>query len=227
MNYLSSVFGLLDAEISTDVPKLTLDFTNAPRLHFFKYVKIDNHVALKCSCKRQHEPYFIEQSLFDRIFPTQGIFACETCLNDKRNAKTIKDQIQLALVQNADSIEQGNHLILDFPSDKIYDPVKQQMVRVRRIIYELYYNITLESNQNVLTVCGNKQCLCPSHLLAARSPAVKVTPEMRADIHAWASRNLPNKTIRELIQHKYQKSVSLRTIINIKKLEPAQTNLQT
>lgn len=224
MDYLSSVFGLLDTETSTDVPTSTLDFSNAARLDLFKYVRTNNYIALKCSCNRQNEPYFIKQSLFDRIFPTQGQFACEICLNDKRNAKTIKDQIQLALIQNDELIQKGHHLLLDFPNDKIYDPVKQQMVRVRRIVYELYYNIKLESNKHVLTVCDNKNCLCPSHLLAALSPAVKVTPDMQSDIHAWSAKKLPNQTIKELIQQKYQKSVSLRTIINIKKSKPVSKN---
>jgi len=227
MDYLSSIFGLLDVSDSTDVSTSDLDFSNASRLGFFKFIKTSNHIALKCSCNRQLEPYFIRQSLFDQIFPAQGQFACEFCLTDTRNATTIKDKIKLALLQNFELIEQGHHLILDYPSDKIYDPVKKQMVRVRRIVYELYYNTELDSNLNVLTVCENKNCMCPSHLLAARSPAVKVTPDMRSDIHAWASKKLPNKTIKTLLQQKYQKSVSLRTIISIKKSEPVLMSFPT
>lgn len=217
MEYLSSVFGLLEPQPNLKIPILDPSFEYSARLDLFKYGKQDDYIALTCACNRQEYPYFLKQSLFDHIYPIQGQFACEHCLNDKRNAKTIKDHLRLALIQNAETIEQGHHLLLDFSSDKIYDPVKKQMVRVRRIIYELYYNTTLKSNKNVLTGCDNKNCLCPLHLIAANSPAVKVTPDMKTDIHAWAANKISNKMIQQLIQQKYQKTVSLRTIINVKK----------
>lgn len=225
MSYHSAVFGLLDIEPSTNASFGVPDFSNADQLDLLKYVNIGNQVAFKCSCNRQQEPYFLNQSLFDKIFPVQGKFACEICLLEAKNAKTIKDQIKLVLIQNAETIELSHHLILDYPTDKIYDPVRKQMVRIRRIVYELYYNVILKSNQKVLTVCDNSQCVCPSHLLAARSVALKVTPAMQTDIHEWASKNLTNKTIQDLIQRKYQKSISLRTIINIKKSNPVSLNL--
>lgn len=219
MQYLSSVFGLLDTTRDVSVPVLDKNFEFSNNLDLFRYGKTENYVVLVCRCGRQKEPYFIKHSLFGCIYPVQGSFACEFCLNDKRNAKTIKDYIQLALIQNAETIERGHHLLLDFKSDKIYDPFKKQMVRVRRIIYELYYKVSLESNKNVITACTNKNCLNPLHLLAAQSPAVKVTPEIKTDIHAWAAEKMPNKSIQELIQIKYQKTISLRTIINVKKLK--------
>lgn len=221
MQYLSSVFGLLEAEKDVPVPVLDKNFEFSENLDLFRYGITKNYVALVCRCGRQKEPYYIKRSLFECIYPVQGSFACESCLSDKRNAKTIKDYIKLALIQNAETIEKGHHLLLDFKSDKVYDPFKKQMVRVRRIIYELYYNVSLESNRNVITACTNKNCLNPLHLLAAQSPAVKVTPDIQNDIHAWAADKMPNKSIQELVQIKYQKTISLRTIINVKKLKIA------
>ena len=217
MDYLPAIFGLLDTEPELSPDLNNLNFETGTSLDSFKYVKTTTHIALKCTCGRQEEPYLIKNSLFDRIFPTQGRFACEVCLTEQREAKTIKDHLKLVLNQNRIKIEDNAHLVLDFPSDKVYDPVKKQMVRIKRVIYELYYNVELRTDQKILVTCGNKNCVCPKHLLAATSPAVKVTPEMKSDIQTWVHSKMSNNAIQKLISQKYQRSISLRTIINVKK----------
>lgn len=217
MDYLPAIFGILDTEPEISPTFLDLNFQEGDDLGSFKYVQTQNHIVLKCQCGRQTQPYLIKKTLFDRVYPTQGKFACAICLLEQRSAKTIKDHLKLVLAQNKDKIEKNAHLVLDFPSDKIYDPVKQQMVRIKRLVYELYYNVELDKNQKVLVTCGNKNCVSPEHLLVAASPATKVTPEMRNDIKTWASNKMSNTTIQNLVSQKYQRSISLRTIINVKK----------
>jgi hypothetical protein len=54
-------------------------------------------------------------------------------------------------------------------------------------------------------------------MMLTASPATKVTPEMREDVKTWVARKVRNKTIQELLKTKYNRSLSLRTITNIKK----------
>ena len=217
MDYLPAIFELLDTKPDISPPSLDFDFQNGLELGSFKYVTTENHVVLKCQCGRHHQPYLVKKSLFDRIHPTQGRYACSVCLTEQRNAKTIKDHLRMILIQNKHKIDENAHLILDFNSDKVYDPVKNQMVRIKRLVYELYHDTQLKTNDKVLVTCGNKNCVSPKHLLVTASPAVKVTPEIKTDIHAWASNKMSNNMIRTLIAQKYQRSISLRTIINVKK----------
>lgn len=227
MDYLPAIFGLLDTEPELRPNLENLNFENGDTLDSLRYIKTETHVALKCSCDRQTQPYLIKNSLFDRIFPTQGRFACEFCLTEQREAKTIKDHLKLILRQNKNKIEENAHLVLDFSTDKVYDPVKKQMVRIKRVIYELYNDVELRTDQKVLVTCGNKNCVSPKHLLVAASPAVKVTPEMKIDIQTWALSKMSNNAIQKLISHKYQRSISLRTIINVKKSFSVSANLGT
>ena len=227
MDYLPAIFGLLDPKPDTYSPLHDFDFENGLDLGSFKYVIAENHVALKCQCGRHHEPYLIKRSLFDKIHPTQGRFACFECLSEQRNAKTIKDHLKMILTQNKLKIEEDTHIVLDFHSDKVYDPIKNQMVRVKRVVYELYYDVKLKTSDKVLVTCGNKNCVSPRHLLVASSPAVKVTPEIKSDIHAWALSKMTNNMIRTLVAEKYQRSISLRTIINVKKSLAASANSET
>lgn len=227
MDYLPAIFGLLDTEPGLSPDLNNLNFQNAQTLDSFEYVKTPTHVALKCTCGRQKELYLIKNSLFDRVFPTQGRFACEVCLTEQREAKTIKDHLKLVLNQNKTKIEENSHLVLDFSTDKVYDPVKKQMVRIKRMIYELYHDVELHKDQKILVTCGNKKCVCPRHLLAATSPAVKVTPEMKNDIQTWVLSRVSNNAIQKLISQKYQKSISLRTIINVKKSFTVSANSAT
>jgi len=42
---------------------------------------------------------------------------------------------------------------------------------------------------------------------------------MKEDVYSWIRKKISNRSIQELLREKYQKSISLRTITNLKKSE--------
>jgi hypothetical protein len=54
-------------------------------------------------------------------------------------------------------------------------------------------------------------------MMLAASPATKVTPEMKEDVQLWLSKNIKCSLIRQMLEVKYKRSLSLRTITNLKK----------
>lgn len=54
-------------------------------------------------------------------------------------------------------------------------------------------------------------------MMLGRSPARKVSPQMKSDIKLWINNNASTQTILELLKTKYGKSLSARTVQLIKK----------
>lgn len=210
---LVSVFGLLDPQGLG--PKIDAPVLSQYTLDSFYVTEHTDRIVCTCKCLRS-EPVEINKTDLDKIYRINGTYACNICLREWRTARTTAEKLIVWLRQNKFEIQKDKHLYLSNQIFRLYDPDKKQMDRPRRFVYKTYYGAELTSEDNILTKCGNPLCVNPLHLMAAASPATKITPEIIQDVSHWAQKKTPNKTIQELIELKYKKSISLRSLINIK-----------
>ena len=211
---LISVFGLL-----VQTPFEKADTTNSPsRIYQLDAYDIEEYGAtsrLKCRCGRTpHEEVFSAD--LERAHRVTGFYGCPICQDETRQAKSPSDRIAIWFNQNKKHLNSKDHLYLPHLFQRLVDK-DGTIMRPRRFIYSKFYNISLCREDKVLPTCNDKKCVNPYHMMQTRSPATKITPHMREDIYTWAHKNISNRSIQELLKAKYQKSVSLRTITNLKK----------
>jgi hypothetical protein len=171
---------------------------------------------LTCKCRRT-EPYALATEDLSRCHPPGGLYACWLCLNELKNARTPSDRIGVWFAQNRPSITNDQHLHLPKAFTRLVNTEDNVIMRPRRFVYAKFYNVALSQRNKVLCTCGDTICVNPYHMMLAASPATKVTPEMKKDVHLWLTKNIKCSLIREMLQTKYNKSLSLRTITNLKK----------
>jgi hypothetical protein len=171
---------------------------------------------LTCKCLRS-KPYVLATEDLSRCHPPGGIYACSLCLSELRDARTPSDRIRVWLTQNRPSIANDQHLHLPKTFTRLVDTEDKVIMRPRRFVYAKFYDIALQQRDKVLCTCGDTLCVNPYHMMLAASPATKVTPEMKEDVQLWLSKNIKCSLIRQMLEVKYKRSLSLRTITNLKK----------
>lgn len=209
-----SVFGLIVQTPVTDANP------NGPPL---KTYKLDSYKVedfgpvsrLTCSCLRSGSEWVATGDL-ERAHPVSGRYACLTCIAEDRAAKSPSDRVAAWLAQNRPTLNSEEHLYLPKQFQRLVD-ADGTIMRPRRFVFSKFYDIQLSTKDKVLPTCGCDDCVNPYHMMRTLSPATKVTPQMKEDVRSWLSKKMSNKTIQILLESKYNCTISLRTITNLKK----------
>jgi hypothetical protein len=212
LNTLISVFGLL---LPIDPGEPQGEILHTETLDHFRVDTYANAKALTCKCRRFNQ-ICLHPDDFKKIRPVSGLFACPICLTELKTAKSDSDRIAAWFAQNRHEITQDAHLYLPSTFSRLVDSHDKILMRPRRFVFAKFYGVELSSKDKILTTCGDPECINPYHMMRAKSPAAKVTPEIRLDVLTWTQKNLPNQMIKDLIEIKHNKSLSLRTISTIK-----------
>lgn len=180
----------------------------------FELAVFGKDALLDCACGR-HEPIPVAVADLQRASPVQGLMACPVCVRDSRAARSRTQMVEAWVRRRRKAIRQAEHLYL--PESLQRFVADGQLMRPRRYVYQVFFNKKLNSDDHVLSTCGDQFCLNPYHMMLGRSPARKVSPQMKSDITLWINNNASTQTILELLKTKYGKSLSARTVQLIKK----------
>ena len=170
---------------------------------------------LTCSCQRSSPTLVVTRDL-TRSHPVAGRFACLVCLKEDREAKSASERVAAWLAQNKPSLNQEEHLLLPKQFQRLVD-TDGIIMRPRRFVYSKFYGVQLQTKDKVLPTCECEVCVNPYHMMRKLSPASKVTPQMKNDVFLWLNKKMSNKSIQLLLETKYCRTISLRTITNLKK----------
>lgn len=170
--------------------------------------------VLDCACGR-HEPIPVDLRDLERASPVQGLMACPYCVHESRAARSRTQMVEAWIRRRHKAINKTQHLYLPESLQRFAD--KGQLMRPRRYVYQVFFNIKLKSEDHVLSTCEDQFCLNPYHMMLGKSPARKVSPQMKSDIQQWSNNNASTQTILGLLKIKYGKSFSARTVQLIKK----------
>lgn len=210
---LVSVFGLLEpSPVKPPDPTVQKSYT----LDSFAVTIHEETAVLTCRCCRS-EPYWLALGDLDRIHPTTGVYACAICLNELRNAHTPSDRIAVWFSQNRPFITKDQHLYLPESFQRLVDTEESVIMRPRRFVYSKFFGVTLSQKDKILHTCNDPHCVNPLHMMVCASAATKLTPDMKKDAELWLSHNTSPQVIRQLLEIKYNRSLSLRTITNLRK----------
>jgi hypothetical protein len=210
---LAAVFGLLESD---PIPKPTGATKTQYILDSLTVEEKTDGCVYTCKCQRSL-PLYLSLKDSKRIRPPLGIFACSICLNELRNARGSSDQVAVWFAQNRLALTDNQHFYLPKPLQRLVDRTEGVIMRPRRFVYAKFYGVSLNKSDKILTTCGDVNCVNPYHLMIATSPATKITPQMKEDVRLWLAKSTNSKVIRELLQTKYNLSISLKTITNLKK----------
>jgi hypothetical protein len=214
---LIALFGLLEPKILTEFNDEELEVTHLGSF----YVRSGHHaVELTCNCGRS-KPYVLDKHDFTKIHPASGSFACEICVDENKNATSTSDKISVWFNQNKKNISKESHLHFPGLNQRLLDKEDKKIMRPRRFVYTKFFDVTLGKHQKILCACGDESCINPYHMMVAASAAAKVTPDMKKDVQLWFSKNVSPRVVQEMLKIKYNHSVSLKTITNLKKSLPA------
>ena len=170
--------------------------------------------VLTCLCGRSDK---IHAALSDlkKASPVHGILACSCCITEYKQCKSRTHHVEAWIRRNKLALDKEQHLYL--PENLKRFVSEGQIMRPRRCVYQVHHGVDLAPDDHVLSTCGDSACLNPHHMMIGKSPAKKITPQMQNDIDEWIKLQITTRTIVELLQKKYQKKISLRTIQLIRK----------
>jgi hypothetical protein len=198
---------------------IPIEIPDTPPLESYRWGNFQVHAwghaaTLTCLCGRSEK---IPAALADlkKASPLHGIEACEICIKEYKSSKSRTQQVEAWIRRNRLGIDQDKHLYL--PENLQRFVSEGQIMRPRRCTYQTHYGVDLASEDHVLSTCGDAACLNPYHMMIGKSPAKKITPQMQNDIDEWLNLKIKTKTIVELLQKKYHKKISVRTIQLIQK----------
>lgn len=211
---LIGIFGLLHAEL------LPVPDGREPdqifNLDHFTVKTFGETAVFVCKCART-EPFALSEHLIDRIKRICGTYACPICVQELKSARSGSGKVRVWFNQNRSQLTPEAHLYLPTGVVRLIDLQDKTIMRPRRFIFSNFYNVELRQKDKILNTCGDPNCVNPYHMMRAASAAAKVTPAMREDVLHWSYNQIKPQEIRELLQKKYQITISLRTITNIKK----------
>lgn len=170
--------------------------------------------VLDCACGR-HEPIPVALEDLEKASPVQGLLACPLCVHESRSARSRTQMVEAWIRRRRKAINKIQHLYLPESLERFAE--KGQLLRPRRYVYQVFFNVKLKSDDHVLSTCDDQFCLNPYHMMLGKSPARKVSPQMKLDIQQWSNNNASTQTILGLLKIKYGKSFSARTVQLIKK----------
>lgn len=214
---LISIFGLL-SQTQPNAPKGPV--SNSYSLDSFYVEEIAGVATLRCKCNRSAPLCVIVDDL-RKAHRVQGLYACALCLGELREARSPSDKVAVWFRQNRPSLSADKHVYLPCTFARLIDGTEKTIMRPRRFVYAKFNNVSLSDKDKILTTCGDAECVNPLHMMLAASPATKVTPAMREDVKTWIAKHIPRTQIQAMIENKYNRRVSLRTITNIKNSVPA------
>jgi hypothetical protein len=211
---LVSVFGLV-VQTPLTAQKPDGDPENTYKLDAYTVEDFGSYARLTCSCGRS-DPEWVATEDLARSHRVSGRFACPTCIQEDRDARSPSDQVSAWLAQNRIRVNAQDHLFLPKQFQRLVDR-DGTIMRPRRFVFSKFYDIELATRDKVLPTCGCEDCVNPYHMMRTLSPATKVTPQMKEDVRLWLTKKFSNKTIQLLLEAKYNCQLSLRTITNLKK----------
>lgn len=173
-----------------------------------------DEAELECLCGRSPRiPVHVKD--LKKAGPLHGLEACDVCIQEFKNSRSRTQLVEAWIRRNRFALEQDAHLYL--PENLKRFVSEGQIMRPKRCVYQAYHGVDLRSEDHVLSTCGDLACLNPLHMMLGKSPAKKITPQMQKDITTWLEKNIKTKAIVELVNDKYKKKVSVRTIQLIQK----------
>lgn len=177
-------------------------------------------VRLTCSCGRS-DPFLLTREDWARAGNYHTLKACPICIQENKAAKSDTQKIKAWLNRVRPLINSESHIYTDRHKERLV--IDGNYFRPRRLIYQTFYGVTLKQADKVLCSCGDSECLNPHHMMLAKSPARKITPQMYNFIQSCLQQNLRTRTISELLQQRFDQQVSQRSIQLIaKELRPSE-----
>jgi hypothetical protein len=170
--------------------------------------------VLHCYCGRL-DPLPVSLQDLDHASPVQGLLACPACVEESLNAKSRTQMVESWIRRRRNAIDPNQHLYLPEKLQRL--AAEGKIMRPKRYVYQVFFNIELKSDDHVLSTCNDKSCLNPYHLIIGKSPARKMSPSMKEDVLQWLAKNVSTQTIITLLKTKYGKVFSERTIQLLKK----------
>ncbi len=213
---LIAVFGLLN---QTPITPPTGPVSNQYSLDSLQVEERGDAATLVCKCGRS-EPFHVAVADLQRAHRVQGLYACPLCLDELRQARSPSDKVAVWFRQNRSCLTPDQHIYLPCSFARLIDATEKTVMRPRRFVFAKFNNLTLSDKDKILTTCGDAECVNPHHMMLAASPATKVTPAIREDVKTWIAKHVPRQRIQELVETKYNRKLSLRTITNIKNSAP-------
>jgi hypothetical protein len=212
---LALVFGLLDSKpVKSSNQQLKKVYT----LDYFRVTEYETYAEFVCKCGRS-KPYTLEIKDLSKIRSSFGFFGCYHCLLEVKEAHSYSDKISTWIIQNKADINKTAHLYIPEGFSRLID--KDKIMRPRRFVYSKFFDVTLSKEQKILCTCNDTNCVNPYHMMVAASAATKITPDIKKDVFTWFSKNISPRVIQQMLEMKYNLSVSLKTITNLKNSKPA------
>lgn len=213
-NALFTVFGLLEPTPPKKPRGEPLKTFKLDSLHVSEYRQV---LSCRCACSRS-EPILLAPQDFKKITRLNQLYACPLCIQEFKDAKTTKEKLEVWLRQNKPEIESKRHLYLPKHTKILFDTSSGTTIRTKRAVYQAFFEAPLAPDHFVLSKCNDEFCINPYHLMVARSPAGKITPEMKHDVILWSSTlGWSVLQIQNQIKLKYGRSVSKRSISSIRR----------
>lgn len=206
------IFGLL---FPSDPGEPQGEILQTDFLDHFRVDTYENAQALSCKCGR-FNVICLHPEDFKKIRPVSGLYACPVCLDEIKTARTDSDRVAIWFRQNKATLRPEPHVHIPEAFSRLMSSSDKILMRPRRFVYSKFYDVELARKDKILTTCGDPNCVNPYHLMRAKSPAAKVTPEIKEDVLAWTQKRLSNQMIRDLLEEKHKKSLSIRTISKIR-----------
>ena len=209
--FLTEYLGILEPEpqeLPTGEPQETYELGN------FKVGVFDTTAVLNCFCGR-FDPVPVRTKDLSHAAPIRGLYACPHCIEESRGSAGRSRLIQSWIRRRKLAIKPEQHLYIPESLQRLVDG--QEVMRPRRYVYKVFFDMDLTIYDKVMCTCGDEFCVNPYHMMLSKSPARKMTPEMQEDVERWLNANISTTAILQLLKTKYQKSFSLRTIQLLKK----------
>ena len=213
---LVAVFGLLEPRPVPEIQPLCGKLYN---LDSFTVRICGEAAQLTCKCGR-YDSFYLHVSDLERSHSSIGLYACPLCLNELRNARSHSDKVAVWLTQNRPTITKDQHLYLPKCFSRLVDTKSKVIMRPMRFVYTSFFNTQLSTKDKVLRTCSDSDCVNPYHLMVTASTATKLTPDMKQDVLLWLAKKIKPQTIQQLLEAKYSRSLSARTITNLRKSLP-------
>lgn len=209
--FLTQYLGILDPVVQ-EVPEGKPD--EIRELGNFELAVYGSVGVLRCQCG-EFEPVAAQMRDIGHAAPIRGLLACPACVTESQNLTCRSKLIQAWVRRRRLAIRPDQHLYIPASLKRLVDD--EEIMRPRRYVYKVFFNCELSTEDKILCTCGDESCVNPYHMMRSKSPARKMTPEMESNVKQWIQQNKSTTTIVNLLQMKYQKSFSIRTIQLLKK----------
>ena len=168
-----------------------------------------------CRCSRS-QPLLLALEDVPRVRLPVGLHACEICLEELRTARGKSGALSAWLRRHRTCVDPKEHLYLPADHGFCRNSDEDKNMRTRRFVYERFWDQQVAAGDCVLVRCSDKACINPYHLWISKSPAQKISPQIKTLILGAAEKGLSSKTTQRLVRERCSLELSLRSIQQVR-----------